>query len=395
MTSAILFGLFAVTLFGIARFHQRALPIALTGLCCVLLVRLTMTEFELLAHLLHEWHIVVNLAGLLLGFAVLAAHFEHSHLPEKLTEVLPGGRLGAFLLLVLVAALSAILDNIAAALIGGSAALTLFRRRVHVGYLAAIVAASNAGGAGSVLGDTTTTMMWIEGASPTWLVKATVGAVVALLFFGVFASRQQHALQPLTRLSEAAPPIDFARVGIVVLIIAGTIAANLLLDFPAIGVWTAILLGALVRPPDWHAVKAATAGTCFLLSLVLTASMMPVESLPTPSAWTTLGLGFVSSIFDNIPLTKLAIDQGGYDWGLLAFAVGYGGSMLWFGSSAGVAIASIFAEAKSVGNWLRQGWHVAVGFVLGFLAMVAIFGWEVRELDRSHATRPPGAERGH
>jgi Na+/H+ antiporter NhaD/arsenite permease-like protein len=50
-------------------------------------------------------------------------------------------------------------------LIGGAMAHQLFRGNVHIGYLAAIVAASNAGGSWSVLGDTTTTMMWIAGAS--------------------------------------------------------------------------------------------------------------------------------------------------------------------------------------------------------------------------------------
>ena len=62
--------------------------------------------------------------------------------------------------------LSSFLDNIAAALIGGTIAGVVFRGKVHIGYLAAIVAASNAGGSGSVVGDTTTTMMWIDGVSP-------------------------------------------------------------------------------------------------------------------------------------------------------------------------------------------------------------------------------------
>jgi Na+/H+ antiporter NhaD/arsenite permease-like protein len=53
--------------------------------------------------------------------------------------------------------LSSFLDNIAAALIGGAMAHQLFRAKVHIGYLAAIVAASNAGGSFSVVGDTTTT----------------------------------------------------------------------------------------------------------------------------------------------------------------------------------------------------------------------------------------------
>ena len=90
----------------------------------------------------------------------------------------------------------------------------------------------------------------------------------------------------------------------------------------------------------------------FLLSLVICASMMPVEKLPAASWQTAFGLGFVSAVFDNIPLTALALKQGGYDWGMLAYAVGFGGSMIWFGSSAGVAISNMYPEAKSVGRWL-------------------------------------------
>jgi Na+/H+ antiporter NhaD/arsenite permease-like protein len=102
---------------------------------------------------------------------------------------------------------------------------------------------------------------------------------------------------------------------------------------------------------------------------------MPVDRLPAASWVTTLGLGLVSSVFDNIPLTKLALDQGGYDWGLLAYAVGFGGSMLWFGSSAGVAVASRFPEARSTLGWLRGGWHVPLAFIAGFAVQLAIAGW--------------------
>ena len=90
---------------------------------------------------------------------------------------------------------------------------------------------------------------------------------------------------------------------------------------------------------------------------------------------TALGLGFVSAVFDNIPLTALALKQGGYDWGFLAYAVGFGGSMIWFGSSAGVALSNMFPEAKSVGRWLVNGWHVALAYVVGFAVMLAVLGW--------------------
>ena len=117
-------------------------------------------------------------------------------------------------------------------------------------------------------------------------------------------------------------------------------------------------------------------GTIFLLALVTSASMMPVEKLPVASWQTAFGLGFVSAVFDNIPLTALALKQGGYDWGFLAYAVGFGGSMIWFGSSAGVALSNMYPEAKSVGLWLRHGWHVALAYVISFLFMLAVLGWK-------------------
>jgi Na+/H+ antiporter NhaD/arsenite permease-like protein len=80
-------------------------------------------------------------------------------------------------------------------------------------------------------------------------------------------------------------------------------------------------------------------------------------------------------VFDNIPLTALALEQGGYDWGLLAYAVGFGGSMLWFGSSAGVALTNLYPEGRSVAAWLRQGWHVPVAYVAGFFVMFGLLGW--------------------
>jgi hypothetical protein len=96
-------------------------------------------------------------------------------------------------------------------------------------------------------------------------------------------------------------------------------------------------------------------------------------------------------VFDNIPLTALALRQGGYDWGVLAYAVGFGGSMIWFGSSAGVALSSMYPEAKSVGAWLKGGWHVAVGYVLGFAVLMAVLGWHPEPLRGKMVAQPAAA----
>ena len=151
-------------------------------------------------HMQHEWVILANLFLLLMGFALLSRHFEESKVPDVMPAY-PARRLEgrAFVLLVIVCVLSSFLDNIAAALIGGVMAREVFRGKVHIGYLAAIVAASNAGGAGSVVGDTTTTMMWIDGVSPLVVVEAYVAVAVAIFIFGIPAAMQQHRYSPIMK----------------------------------------------------------------------------------------------------------------------------------------------------------------------------------------------------
>jgi Na+/H+ antiporter NhaD/arsenite permease-like protein len=387
------FVLFGLTLFGVAVFHNRTLQIALAGLTAISLYKLAFTGFDtgpgisgLALHFRDEWVTFANLLALLLGFAQLARHFEESRLPVVLPRYLPDGWTGGLVLLCMVFVISSFLDNIAAALIGGAMAHTLFRARVHTGFLAAIVAASNAGGSGSVVGDTTTTMMWIDGVSPFDVLHAYVAAGVALFVFGIPASLQQHRYSPIIRDAPAHVRVDWGRIGVVVFVLLAALITNIVVNtqfpsladqFPFIGfaVLVALLASTMVRMPNWSVVRAGLKGSFFLLSLVGCASLMPVAALPAASWHTTLMLGFVSAVFDNIPLTALALNQGGYDWGMLAYAVGFGGSMIWFGSSAGVAISSLFPEAKSTGRWLKEGWHVAVAYVVGFVVLLLVLGW--------------------
>ena len=376
------FILFAITLLGVALFHNYTMWVSLAGLSAILISKyLFLNDFSFVQHIFGsighegEWRVLLNLIGLLFGFAILAKHFEESELPKILPKYLPDDWKGGFVLLIMIFVISAFLDNIAAAMIGGAVAFVVFNKRVHVGYLAAIVAASNAGGSGSVVGDTTTTLMWIDGVNPLHVLHAYIAAGTALILFGVMASIQQDKYQRITKDAPIGVTVEWKKLGIVALILVCAIIANYALDFPALGVWVAILLGALAVKTPWSELKNAAAGTVFLVGLVTCASLMPVDELP-PATWlTTFYLGFVSAVFDNIPLTKLCLEQGGYDWGFLAYAVGFGGSMLWFGSSAGVALANMYPEARSAVSWLRQGWHVAAAYVIGFFVLLALSGW--------------------
>lgn len=386
------FVLFGLTLLGIALFHKRSLEISVSGLLIILAFEAFVTAFPtgtgaeaLLAHLEHEWVIITNLLLLLIGFEVLSNQFERSNVSDHLPNLLPDDWTGGLALLAIVFVMAAFLDNIAAAVLGGVMARHVYRGRVGVAFLAAIVASSNAGGAGSVIGDTTTTMMWLNGVSAWTVLPAYVAAVPAFLVFAPLGALAQHRFQPILAHDEPGRPLRWRQIWIVAFILVVAVAANVLATSlsdgeehaPWLGMalWAAILVTSLISKPDWSVTRHGAKGAFFLVSLVAAASLMPLKGLPDPSWQTSLSLGFLSSVFDNIPLTALALRQDGYDWALLSYAVGFGGSMVWFGSSAGVALTNFYPDGRSLVQWLKQGWFVPVAYVVGFVVMLLLLGW--------------------
>jgi hypothetical protein len=229
-------------------------------------------------------------------------------------------------------------------------------------------------------------MMWISGVSPVKLLWAFVASVVAFLVFAPLAAWKQQKIAPVIPHSAEGVVIDWVRASTVLVMLVTIVAANVIANSqfegleevaPVLGLalWAAILATALIRSPEWKVTGEALHGALFLVALVACASLMPVETLPDPNWASVLGLGFLSAVFDNIPLTALALQQGGYDWAMLAYAVGFGGSMVWFGSSAGVALSNLYPEARSVVAWVKEGWMVAVAYLVGFGVMLALLGW--------------------
>jgi Na+/H+ antiporter NhaD/arsenite permease-like protein len=395
------FILFGIVLAGVGIFHHHTFKIATTGVTVIALYKILFSPFRLGAglsgfglHVEHEWVILANLFLLLMGFALLARHFEDSGVPASLPKYLPNDWKGAFILLCLIAFISSFLDNIAAALIGGAVAHKVFRGKVHVGYIAGIVAASNAGGAFSVVGDTTTTMMWIAGVAPQEVFEALIGTLVALVVMGIPLAKAQQKHSPIHVPEGDEARIDWPRVVVVLSILAMAVIVNIVMNtqffelsdkgpFLGLAVWAALLATAKLRKPEWSLLPENLKGTIFLLSLVLCASMMPVEKLPEAGWQTAFGLGFLSSVFDNIPLTALALAQGGYDWGFLAFSVGFGGSMIWFGSSAGVALSNMYPEAKHTKEYLKHGYWVSIAYVLAFFVMLYTLGFHAGSTPRT------------
>jgi hypothetical protein len=77
---------------------------------------------------------------------------------------------------------------------------------------------------------------------------------------------------------------------------------------------------------------------------------------------------------------------------MLAFAVGFGGAMIWFGSSAGVAISKDYPDARNTGRYLKEGWFVTVAYIVAFMAQQLILPWEPHP---KHKKDPPGVTTPH
>ena len=42
----------------------------------------------------------------------------------------------------------------------------------------------------------------------------------------------------------------------------------------------------------------------------------------------------------------------------------------------GVALSNMYPQAKNVGRWLVHGWHVRLAYVIGFVDLLAVMGWD-------------------
>lgn len=54
-----------------------------------------------------------------------------------------------------------------------------------------------------------------------------------------------------------------------------------------------------------------------------------------------------------------------------------------------MALSNLYPEAKSVGLWLRHGWHVAVAYVISFFVMLAVLGWHPDPPHKKAGQLPP------
>jgi len=374
---------FILSLAALTVFHHHKLWIVGLAFPLLSLIYISGQEQGVGAWLAHfsrheEYHLLYNLALLLPGFALIAYYFEHSGVDARLSKYITSDA-G---LLVAVCLLSAVLDNIAAAMIGGVLVRARYgKANAPFALLVGVICASNLGGAPSPIGDTTTVMLFIAG-KPVVALFASVVAVVAALA-AVIVITTRHGVAPLTPRSGRPTPVKWSLFW-PMLGIPGLLAGNIAFEQPGLGLWAGLLLGCLIgrtrlRLQELHPAGATMNGMIFLVLLVAAAGMIPTEAFRPLMARLSAdsmayALGVLSAFFDNIPLTKFALSLDGFDWGLLAYAVGFGGSATWFGSSAGVALGTHFPQLYQTRRWLVPFLQIQAAFLIGFAAYQLFYG---------------------
>ena len=401
-----IFGLFLAMLSGLLLFHHHKLPVVVGGFAVIGCVYAAVNGLGGLGHHFIEWHrfhLLYNLALMLPGFSLVAYYFEDSGASQSIARVLKSDGL----ILWVIFALSTVLDNIAACMIGGTILMAVYgKQHVPFSMLIGIICASNLGGTGSPVGDTTTVMMFVS-QDPKISIREIMSAFAATIpaQFLIVLWAQRHSQRPLRVPVKGAVPVghesyDDRRLGeddvialaegtrqrsvnmgmmLPLLAIPGLIVGNFL-DQPGFGLWIGLFLGIVLGRNRFETKSFVSAipNMLFLVLLVATAEMLPLEeakpSLNLLNRDTlTILLGHLSAWFDNIPLTAVALSLKDFDWGLLAYCVGYGGSAMWFGSSAGVALGLLFNEVYDTKRWLVPFLVVTVTYWAGAASYILLY----------------------
>ncbi len=84
-----------------------------------------------------------------------------------------------------------------------------------------------------------------------------------------------------------------------------------------------------------------------------------------------IGVGFISAIIDNVPvmsaILKSSPEMGIDQWLLVTLTAGIGGSLISFGSAAGVGVMGRLKGIYTFGSHLKLAWTVLAGYILSMI----------------------------
>ncbi len=305
---------------------------------------------------------------------------------------------------------SAVLDNLTTTIVMVSLLRKVVAdRNTRLLFVGVVIIAANAGGAWTVIGDVTTTMLWIKHKISTVAVMRDLflPSVVCLLLPLLVMSRalkgEIDAKVPTSNRTEDGGIQTWHRLLFLVLGLVGLLSVPVFKALthlpPFMGMMLSLSVLWLVSEFVAHTLDDATRSTTGVLAVLKRVDMstilfflgilLAVGSLSATGLLGSLAagldrivpnhdvvaliIGLVSAVVDNVPLVAASIEMytmpvDSRFWMLLAYCAGTGGSCLIIGSAAGVAAMGLERI-----NFLWYATRIAPLALLGYLAGVGVF----------------------
>ncbi|EJF07752.1 Na+/H+ antiporter NhaD-like permease [Thiovulum sp. ES] len=312
--------------------------------------------------------------------------------------------------------LSPVADNLTTALILSTVLITLEKERKDFLVPGAIniVVAANAGGAWSPFGDITTLMAWTAGKGAfvdfMFLFPASIlGWLATAFILSKFVPQEKP--KPLG--NEEIPTILPGGKKIIylgVFTIATAVLGKQLFHLPPM--WGMLFGLSILKlysyslkevskeansPDIFHAISKIEHNTLIFFVGILGAVgalhflgflnlAVQLYDMYSPTA-VNIGVGVLSAIVDNVPVMSAVLKANpeiGLDqWMLVTLTAGVGGSLISFGSAAGVGVMGRMHGIYTFGSHMKYAWTVAIGYIVS--VSVWYLQFEVLHLYMPHA----------
>ena len=295
--------------------------------------------------------------------------------------------------------ISPVADNLTTALILSTVLFTIDKenRAFLVPGAINIVVAANAGGAWSPFGDITTLMAWTAGKGEFvdflfLFVPSIAGWVVTAWLLVRVVPEGQPPFDPET---EKKPVIREGGMTVVWLGASTILIAVLghqFFHFPAM--WGMMFGLALLKLYSFRLTTKSTDGFDVFVNMkkiendtllfffgILSAVgalhflgflnyVHDLYGLIGPTA-SNIGVGFLSAIVDNVPvmsaILKASPEMGIDQWLLVTMTAGIGGSLISFGSAAGVGVMGRLRGIYTFGSHMKYAWTILVGYIISII----------------------------
>ncbi|WP_456392412.1 sodium:proton antiporter NhaD [Nitratifractor sp.] len=295
--------------------------------------------------------------------------------------------------------ISPVADNLTTALILSTVLFTIDKtnRDFLVAGAINIVVAANAGGAWSPFGDITTLMAWTAGKAEFvdflyLFVPAFAGWVLTAWLLSFFVPKGEPHFDATTEMKPVIKEGGMTVVYLGAFTIFIAVMGHQFFHFPAM--WGMMFGLSLLKLYSYRLNRKSDMGFDVFMSMkkvendtllfffgILSAVgalhylgylnyIHHLYDLVGPTA-ANVGVGFISAVVDNVPVMSAILKsspQMGIDqWLLVTLTAGIGGSLISFGSAAGVGVMGRLRGIYTFGSHIRLAWTVLAGYILSLV----------------------------